>query len=161
MLSNSNDPQQHFEAVEQLLTRWLKERRALLGAYTEIVVTLDYHLDEKAMEKRQKTLCELLVDYVSVGHFEVFHELINEAESFADGSCLLAEKLMPAIGATTEVILAYEEKYAETRGHLEKLKRDLSALGEVLESRFVLEDQLIAGLHNRHRRLVKQAPKSA
>ena len=161
MLTQNHDPQQHFEAVEHLLTRWLKERRALLGVYTEIVVTLDYHLDDEAMEQRQKTLCELLVDYVSAGHFEVFHELINEAESFADGSCVLAEKLMPAIGATTEVILAYEEKYAETRGHLDKLKRDLSALGEVLESRFVLEDQLIAGLHNRHRRLVRQVPKTA
>lgn len=161
MLSHNSDPQQHFEAVEQLLTRWLKERRALLGVYTEIVVTLDYHLDDEAMQQRQKTLCELLVDYVSVGHFEVFHELINEAESFADGSCVLAEKLMPLIGATTEVILAYEEKYADTRGHLEKLKRDLSALGEVLESRFVLEDQLIAGLHNRHRRLMRQVPQSA
>jgi regulator of sigma D len=161
MLTQNHDPQQHFEAVEQLLTRWLKERRALLGVYTEIVVTLDYHLDDEAMEQRQKALCELLVDYVSAGHFEVFHELINEAESFADGSCVLAEKLMPAIGATTEVILAYEEKYAETRAHLDKLKRDLSALGEVLESRFVLEDQLIAGLHNRHRRLVRQMPKTA
>ena len=69
---------------------------------------------------------------------------------------------MPAIGDTTEVIMAYEEKYSSSRGHQEKLKRDLSALGEVLESRFVLEDQLIAGLHNRHRRLVgNQAPQSA
>jgi regulator of sigma D len=162
MLNRSNNPEQQFEAVEDLLTRWLKERRALLGKYTEIVVTLDSHLDNEALEQRQKALCELLVDYVSAGHFEVFHELINEAESFGDGSCALAEKLMPAIGDTTEVILAYEEKYGETRGSLEKLKRDLSALGEVLESRFVLEDQLIAGLHNRHRRLVNnQAPQPA
>ncbi|MCB1688026.1 MAG: Rsd/AlgQ family anti-sigma factor [Halioglobus sp.] len=161
MLSNDSDPKQHFEAVEDLLTRWLKERRALLGAYTEIIVTLDYHLDDEAMQKRQEALCELLVDYISAGHFEVFHELINEAESFDDGSCVLAEKLMPSIGDTTEVILAYEEKYANAQGHPEKLKRDLSALGEVLESRFVLEDQLIAGLHNRHRRLVAQMPKSA
>lgn len=161
MLSSNSDPKQHFEAVEELLTRWLKERRALLGAYTEIVVTLDYQLDDEAMERRQQALCELLVDYVSVGHFEVFHELINEAESFADGSCVLAEQLMPSIGDTTEVILAYEEKYTDTQGYPEKLKRDLSALGEVLESRFVLEDQLIAGLHNRHRRLVRQVPKSA
>ncbi|CAA0126324.1 Regulator of sigma D [Halioglobus japonicus] len=161
MLSTNSDPKQHFEAVEELLTRWLKERRALLGAYTEIIVTLDYHLDDEAMAKRQKALCELLVDYVSVGHFEVFHELINEAESFADGSGILAEKLIPSIGDTTEVILAYEEKYGNTEGHGEKLKRDLSALGEVLESRFVLEDQLIAGLHNRHRRLVGQVPASA
>ena len=161
MVDTGSNPAQHYEAVEDLLTRWLKERRMLLGKYTEIVVTLDSDLGETALEKQQEALCELLVDYVSVGHFEVFHELVNEAESFGDGSCALAERLLPAIGDTTEVILAYEEKYGNALGHQEKLKRDLSALGEVLESRFVLEDQLIAGLHTRHRRLAKQAPLSA
>jgi regulator of sigma D len=160
MPSKCSDPKQQFDAVEQLLTRWLKERRAVLGKYTEIVVTLDNLSDDLMLKQRQKTLCEMLVDYASVGHFEVFHELINEAESFGDGSCALAEKLMPAIGATTEVILAYEEKYSEG-AHVEKIKRDLSALGEILESRFVLEDQLIAGLHTRHRRLLnKQVPQA-
>lgn len=162
MPTSSSTPEEQFEAVEDLLTRWLKERRALLGKYTEIVVSLDSRGDHDALQLRQKALCELLVDYASVGHFEVFHELINEAESFGDGSCALAEKLLPDIGATTEVILAYEEKYGDASGYPENLNRDLSALGEVLESRFVLEDQLIAGLHNRHRRLVKrQAPRSA
>lgn len=161
MPTRTNDPRQQFAAVEDLLTRWLKERRAVLGRYTEIVVTLDSDAKRDTLVKRQTALCEMLVDYVSAGHFEVFHELINEAESFGDGSCELAEKLMPAIGDTTEVILAYEEKYGSGQDTAEKLKRDLSALGEVLESRFVLEDQLIAGLHNRHRRLVNQTPASA
>ncbi len=161
MPNKRSDAKQQFQAVEDLLTRWLKERRAVLGKYTEIVVTLDSSLDREALMSRQKALCELLVDYVSAGHFEVFHELLNEAESFGDDSRALAENLIPAIGDTTEVILAYEEKYGNARGQPEKLKRDLSALGEVLESRFVLEDRLIAGLHNRHRRLMKnQAPQS-
>lgn len=161
MPTSGSDPRAQFEAVEELLTRWLKERRALLGKYTEIVVALDHRVDHDAIQIRQRALCELLVDYASAGHFEVFHELIDEAERFADGSCALAERLMPEIGATTEVILAYEEKYGDAVGRTENLERDLSALGEVLESRFVLEDQLIAGLHHRHRRLVKrQAPHS-
>ena len=162
MPHRSSDPQQQFATVESLLTRWLKERRELLGKYTEIAVALDVNMDQAMLQQRQQALCELLVDYVSVGHFEVFHELINEAETFADGSGAIAEKLMPAIGDTTEVIMAYEEKYSSALGHQEKLKRDLSALGEVLESRFVLEDQLIAGLHASHRRLLdNQAPLSA
>ncbi len=150
-----NDPKQQFEAVENLLTRWLRERRDVLGKYTEIAVTLDEGLAADLLEQRQKALCELLVDYVSAGHFEVFHQLVSEAESFGDGSGSLAEKLMPGIGDTTEVILAYEEKYGDGSAHRETLERDLSALGEVLESRFVLEDRLIAGLHNSHRRLVQ------
>ena len=162
MPHRNSDPKQQFNAVENLLTRWLKERREVLGKYTEIAVSLDSSLDDEKLQQRQQGLCELLVDYVSAGHFEVFHELIDEAESFADGSGALAEKLMPAIADTTEVIMAYEEKYSGAQGHQEKLKRDLSALGEVLESRFVLEDRLIAGLHNRHRRLVSdQTPQSA
>ena len=155
---NSN-PNQQFAAVEELLTRWLKERRELLGKYTQIAVALDSSPDPKSLTRRQRALCSMLVDYVSAGHFEVFHELLNEAESFADGSSSMARQLMPAIGDTTEVILAYEEKYGDGEAYPETLQRDLSSLGEVLESRFVLEDRLIAGLHNRHRRLVEnQAP---
>ena len=162
MPNQNSDPKQQFEAIEAMLTRWLKERRAVLGKYTEIVVTLDSRLDDEVLAARQKALCELLMDYVSAGHFEVFAELINEAERSGDGHCELAEKLMPAIGDTTEVILAYEEKYGNAQGRPEKLRRDLSALGELLESRFLLEDQLIAGLHNRHRRQAdSQAPRSA
>ncbi|NCF16893.1 MAG: Rsd/AlgQ family anti-sigma factor [Haliea sp.] len=162
MPHRNSDPQEQFNAVEELLTRWLKERRELLGKYTEIAVALDSEISGAALQPRQQSLCELLVDYVSAGHFEVFHQLINEAESFGDGSGALAEKLMPAIGDTTEVILAYEEKYSGDAEFPDTLERDLSALGEVLESRFVLEDRLIAGLHNRHRRLVtNQAPQSA
>jgi len=154
MPHSSENPKEQFEAVDELLTRWLRERRELLAKYTEIAVTLDSDQAGVPLQQRQKSLCDLLVDYVSGGHFEVFHELVNEAEAFEDGSNSLAQTLIPAIGDTTEVILAYEEKYGDGEQYPDALKRDLSALGEVLESRFVLEDRLIAGLHNRHRRLV-------
>ncbi len=46
------DPQQQFNAVEELLTRWLKERRELLGKYTEIAVGMDGMLDQEALDLR-------------------------------------------------------------------------------------------------------------
>jgi regulator of sigma D len=154
-----SNPGQQFAAVEELLTRWLKERRELLGKYTWIAVALDGNPEPGDLARHQQALCGVLVDYISAGHFEVFHELLNEAESFADGSGAMAKQLIPAIGDTTEVILAYEEKYGAGGAFPDTLQRDLSSLGEVLESRFLLEDRLIAGLHNRHRRLVEnQAP---
>ena len=149
-LSSAN-PDAQFATVENLLTGWLKERRAVLTKYTEIVITADSVLEGAGLDRRQKDLCVLLVDYVSAGHFEVFHELIAEAEVFADGTEKIAARLMPAIADTTEVILAYEEKYNTGQNSPDTLERDLSVLGEVLESRFTLEDQLIAGLHNTHR----------
>ena len=152
MPHRKHDPKSQFEAVEDLLTRWLKERREILGKYTEIAVSLEAMLGKDSLHTRQESLCQLLVDYVSAGHFEVFHELLAEAESFADGSGALAARVMPAIADTTELIMAYDEKYGGGNGSDTKLKRDLSALGEALESRFALEDQLIAGLHLSHRR---------
>ena len=152
MPQSSQDPVVQFETVEDILTRWLRERREVLGKYTEIAVALDGVLGPDGASERQTALCEVLVDYVSVGHFEVFHELLAEAESFDDGSISLAQRVMPAIADTTEVIMAYDDKYGEGSGGEKKLKRDLSALGEALEARFALEDQLIAGLHNSHRR---------
>jgi regulator of sigma D len=151
MPNSSQDPKQQYALVEELLTRWLRERREVLGKYTEIAVGVDGLLDERGVKQRQAELCQLLVDYVSAGHFEVFHELLAEAESFADGSSALAGRVMPAIADTTELIIAYDEKYGDGASDA-KLKRDLSSLGEALENRFTLEDQLIAGLHYSHRR---------
>jgi regulator of sigma D len=150
-MTPTNNPKQQFVAVDELLSRWLKGRNTLLSKYTDIVLSTEASLDGEKIDQGQKALGEHILDYVSEGHFEVFHELINEAELFADGGRELAARLIPEISDTTEVILAYEEKYGAGLEYPETLERDLSALGEILESRFVLEDQLIAGLHSRHR----------
>ncbi len=158
MLDPGTNPRTQFAAVDELLTRWLSERRALLTCYTELVVTLDNNPPPSTLRQRQEELCQRLVDYASAGHFEVFNELLEESERFEDGGGELAAQLIPSIGDTTEVVLAYEEKYGDGSDYPETLARDRSALGGVLESRVVLEDRLIAGLHNSHRRLVEKAP---
>ncbi len=150
-MTPTDNPKQQFLTVDELLGRWLQGRNTLLSKYTDIVLSTEASLDGTEIESGQKALGEVIVDYVSAGHFEVFHELINEAELFADGGRNLAARLIPEISDTTEFILAYEEKYGAGQEYPETLERDLSALGEMLESRFELEDQLIAGLHTRHR----------
>ena len=123
--------QQQFSAVEDLLTAWLKERREVLARYTEIVVATDIGPDPADLAARQRLFCAVLVDYISAGHFEVFKGLLDEAEAFGDNSAALARDLIPRIGDTTEVILAYDEKYSQATQQTGSLERDLSALGEV------------------------------
>ena len=64
MPHRKQDPKSQFDAVEELLTRWLKERREILGKYTEIAVSHDAMLGQESLQARQASLCELLVDYV-------------------------------------------------------------------------------------------------
>ncbi|MBM69577.1 MAG: Rsd/AlgQ family anti-sigma factor [Haliea sp.] len=161
MPSRNQDPAEQFQAVDSLLTTWLAERRAVLARYTALVVASDDVPGSAAITQRQRDLCELLVDYVSAGHFEVYNELLHEAEAFGDTGAALATALIAEIADTTDVILAYEEKYGSGDQYPETMLRDLSALGELLESRFVLEDRLIAGLHTQHRRQLQSAPEEA
>lgn len=148
MLDNCKDSRETWEAVEELLQQWLKERRDVLVKYTALAATLDRETNPESINAGVERLCQLLVDYVSAGHFEIFLALQKEAEVFADGSGEVANELIPNIGDTTEVILGFDEKYP--CDHLQDLDADLSLLGEVMETRFALEDRLIALLHRSH-----------
>ena len=155
MLDNCDNKRERWQAVENLLQGWLKERREVLVKYAAIAATLDrgavdLGAADLAQEPGLHRLCQLLVDYVSAGHFEVFYELIREAEAFADGSGILSGDFIPQIGDTTEIIMGFDEKYSASDASSENLSADLSLLGEVLESRFELEDSLIAVLHQSH-----------
>ena len=150
MLDNCKDNNERWNAVEDLLQSWLRERRDILVRYAVLAATQDKSDDPESLETGLRALCQLLVDYVSVGHFEVFYQLIREAEAFADGSGQLASDIIPLIGDTTEVILGFDEKYPLPKGETADYTADLSLLGEMLESRFELEDRLIAGLHKAH-----------
>ena len=148
MLDDCENSKETWEAVESVLQGWLKERRELLVKYTAIAATLDRCAPNSTINAGIERLCQLLVDYVSAGHFEVYYALQREAEAFRDGSEEIASDLIPRIGDTTEVILGFEEKYPSKDSA--NLEADLSLLGEVLESRFALEDQMIAALHRSH-----------
>ena len=148
MLDNCSNSKEAWQAVESLLQGWLKERRDVLVKYTAIAATLDRTAPVESINAGIERLCQLLVDYTSAGHFEVFYALQREAESFKDGTEEIAASIMPSIGDTTEVILGFDEKYPSE--NIDALEADLSLLGEVLESRFALEDQLIAAMHAIH-----------
>jgi regulator of sigma D len=95
----------------------------------------------------------VLVDYVSAGHFEVYEQLIQEAREFNDGGLELAAKLYPRIEQTTEVALNFNDRLDGrelSEVDVKELFNELSRLGEVLESRFEMEDFLIENLHNAH-----------
>ncbi len=150
MLDNCKDNAERWNAVEAVLQNWLRERRDILVRYTAIATNLNITEHPPKLDEGLRGLCELLVDYVSAGHFEVFYELIREAEAFADGSSKQVGEMIARITETTEVILGFDERYPADMASDIDPRDDLSKLGEALEIRFELEDQLIARLHKAH-----------
>jgi regulator of sigma D len=92
------------------------------------------------------------VDYVSAGHFEIYYQLLEEAEAYHDGSIEKAQALLPRITETTQIILDFNDRYNDVKAIFDAglLAKHLSALGETMAARFDLEDRLVAKLHHSH-----------
>lgn len=153
MLDNCTTKEERWEGVQRLVNAWLMERQELVVIYCSLSGVSNFSADSDASIQKLKLFCQILLDYVSAGHFEVYDQLLQEAEDYEDGSAELLSQLYPQIKATTDVALDFNDTY-DTEEHckqsLEVLKEKLSALGEELATRFAMEDQLIEKLHTAH-----------
>ncbi|MBB3169912.1 sigma D regulator [Simiduia aestuariiviva] len=152
MLEKCATAKERWGGVSDIIDRWLQARQDMLVLYCKLS-------DFDAFEPEQhgdkvRTLCQMLVDYSSAGHFEVYKQLVNEAKEFGDTEAISeAVELYTKIDPTTDVILDFNDKYQET-DDLDALRNDLSQLGDALETRFAAEDRLIAVMHDAHKDLV-------
>ncbi|MBU3055666.1 MULTISPECIES: sigma D regulator [Pseudomonas] len=150
MLESCQNAQERWGGVHQLIDRWLQERHELVRAFDAL--NTKPQAPAANAEDVQK-FCQILVDYVSAGHFEVYEQLTGEAKAFGDQRGLeLAKQIYPRIEAITEAALSFNDRCdngdcSDSCGLTLELKR----LGQLLHERFELEDCLIEVLHNAHR----------
>lgn len=130
------------------LMNWLQERQQLISTFFELSALNPGRTQGQEVSTRKlQKFCELLVDYVSAGHFEIYEELLPKAKESSKTDCSMATKLYPALVHSTEHALSFNDKYADDmscRKLLDDFSGDLSELGEGLEERFELEDLLIS-----------------
>ena len=89
-----------------------------------------------------------MVDYLAMGHFTVYQRIIEGTER-RGAVREAAEVAYPGIGETTDVMVAFNDKYENFDGAAEDqeaLKKDLSRLGEMMAIRGDLEDEIIEAL---------------
>lgn len=153
MLEKCQSAQERWGGISDIIDRWLKERQEMLVIYCGLSDIGD-DPDDYEREAHIKTLCQIMVDYVSAGHFEIYDQLLQEGREFEDTEGLKqAAELIKAIDKTTEYVLDFNDKYQET-DDLGTIGNDLSKLGEVLVSRFDSEDKMIEILHIAHQNKV-------
>lgn len=153
MLTPSPQAQDHWPRVETLVKRWLNERQTLIVfmlALSEKSGVANGH--SAAPSVRIQAFCQVLMDYVSAGHFEVYDELMAEAEQAGNPALRQAQQLYPRLQQSTEAALRFNDIYDSSEHAddlLENLPMELSELGLLLEARFSQEDRLISLLHQK------------
>ena len=142
------DPR-HSKSTPALIAKLLAERQFVLVLLNRLV-QLKASTAIDAIQFLLPRFCQALVDYVALGHFEVYQALEEQADD--SDHCRrvrrLARQCYPAIVATTEAALAFNDHY-DCHVHCEvddTLWAELSRLGEELATRIELEDRLITAI---------------
>lgn len=154
MLENCKNAKERWGGVSSIIDRWLQERQQLLVEYYALSTMEDEPENAEPRSDKLRNLCQLLVDYVSAGHFEVYDRLVQEGREFDDKEGLeQVSHLFATVDETTGTALDFNDKYLET-DDLDSINEDLSHLGEALETRFAAEDRMIQILHTAHQDMV-------
>lgn len=143
MAEQLGETQERRSNSNELIQHMLKERNQLLSLMLQVS-------REGAVAKLVKSVADLeefnqvLVDYIAAGHFGLY-ERIAEGKERRKAVSDLAVKIYPRIEQTTQIALAFDEKYnpENNDSELNNFQEDLSMLGEELTTRIELEDQLI------------------
>ncbi|SEG78386.1 sigma D regulator [Marinobacterium lutimaris] len=151
MLEKCRNAKERWGGVSDIIDQWLEQRQQLIRTLFSLS---DCEIG-KPLNEQLTLFCDLLMDYLSSGHFEVYEQLLLEGSEFDDGSVDKVQDLFPRIQPTTNAALDFNDRYGSfdspTLREIRDFAEELSNMCETLEDRFELEDQLIEVLHNAHR----------
>lgn len=136
---NPEKKQQAYQLIAELKS----ERQEVWSLYCHVAGLLPFAANQ-SVRKKLARFSEILVDYVSLGHFGICECLFTGTDS-QDPALSTAKAIYPALSHTTEAAVLFIDKYENgtaSTAILDDLKQDLSALGESLAKRIDLEDRL-------------------
>jgi regulator of sigma D len=126
----------------QLIDELQNERRDLWSLYCQIG-DLKPFTDIEPVKTKLTQFAEVLVDYVSLGHFGLYERILSGTER-RENVLMIATDIYPEFSEITQLSVSFNDKY-EKAGYdadFTTLEDDLSVLGESLAKRFELEDRL-------------------
>ena len=134
--------------TNKMITELVKERQQVWSLYCT-AAGLEPFSNRESIEGKVKEFCQILVDYISLGHFGIYQRIADGQERRSK-VVKIATAVYLKIAETTQAAVAFNDKYDNLSGEdlVNNLSGDLSQLGEVLATRIELEDQLIAGIVN-------------
>lgn len=145
---DSNAPQTKKEWQNRHLVAALQqERSAVWTMYCKMAEMKPLFANSEKLRPILSRFSQLLIDYVSLGHFGIYEHLLAEKRQQAE-VLTYANRLYPAFSSTTASAILFNDAYDDGKRNFktDNLESDLSALGEHLAKRMELEDRLCSML---------------
>ncbi len=154
MLTRLKQAKEEWGGRLSVIDNWLEDRQNLVILYCELAGLPPYQQEKSGLPEQEKIteFCQRLLDYASTGHFEIYEQIIAQSKLDGEENLKIAQELYSRITTTTDTALNFNDKYAESASETDLLDfdKDLSELGEIMESRFEREDQLLEVVHLHH-----------
>lgn len=155
MASSTSAALAQWQRIEALVQAWLDERQQLIVLLCTMQglkgpSAVQPNDNPQPIHRQVQRFCQLLMDYISAGYFEVYRELVNEARHFQRDNPTLTRQILAKLDRSTDAALAFNEDFEhpdQCLAQRDVLPERISALMETLEERFALEDQLILSIH--------------
>lgn len=151
MITHAQTAMAQWQRIEALVQHWLQEREQLLHLLCTIRGMRNAS-SQTPVAARVQELCEVLMDYVSAGYFEIYRELAQEARSFNRQQHHVVRNILQRLEDSTDEALAFNDDFdspEQIAALFNVLPHRVDRLLEKLEDRFALEDQLITSIHQR------------
>lgn len=153
MLVRQEQTEQKYGGSHSAIDTWLSERQTLLVKYCELAGLPPFESNKNSLPDYAviTEFCQILIDYLSAGHFEVYDEIVEQCSG--TDSADLANRLYPQITETTQTLVDFNDKYSNLPANSEFVgfDNDLSELGSTLENRMELEDELIHAYYTKQK----------
>ncbi|AVT56937.1 sigma D regulator [Pectobacterium versatile] len=153
MLNQLQSLTEYVGGNNALIDQWLQARKQLLVAYYHLVGIKPNKealslLDEEALDN----FCQSLVDYLSTGHFHLYEKMLHEAATHSEQVLALSTQLDLALQNNTQQIMTFYDSHlaaAIDHDNCLEFQQALSHVGEALEERFTLEDNMIQQVYDK------------
>lgn len=131
-----------LRVVNELVSR----RKRVLSLYSTLAGLQPFN-DNDSVAESLRTFCQALMDYVALGHFELYKRIEN-GEERRQSAIKTAKTTFPSILDTTQIAVEFNDAYDtdEKLAAHDNLKENLSRVGEALATRIEHENKLLISM---------------
>ncbi|WP_159739887.1 sigma D regulator [Vibrio atypicus] len=154
MLNKFKQTQEQWGGSSEVIDHWLETRQELIVEYCKLAAlqpsSTKSSLSSLPTSEELQNFCQHVVDYISEGHFKIYDMVMDKWRSTGFEATDDINHTYARIVLTTEPLLNFTDKYAAVSEDdtLDSFDSDLSLIGEIIEVRFEVEDELIQLIAN-------------